>query len=186
MSTIAATTSTFRISGLPLAPFTPLFAWSDAELSAHGMRRVVADEHPGFPCRVSLVDAQPGETLILRNYTHHDVDGPYRASGPIYVRDRATPADIAPGDVPDLVRRRLLSLRAYDAAGMLREADVAEGRELPALVARMFADAGVAYIHVHNARPGCYSCRIDRAPGWVAARRQANPPPAGARNVRFP
>jgi hypothetical protein len=64
--------------------------------------------------------------------------------------------------VPVLVRRRLLSVRAYDAAGMLRNAEVGEGRELPALVAGMFADPKVSYLHVHNARPGCYSCRIDR------------------------
>ena len=51
----------------------------------------------------------------------------------------------------------------FTREGMLREAEVAEGRELPVLVARMFADADVAYIHAHNARPGCYSCRIDRA-----------------------
>ena len=164
MSTIAVTTSTFRISGLPLAPFASLFPLPDEELAQRGVRRVVADEHPGFPCRVSLVDAQPGETLILLHFMHHDVDGPYRGSGPIYVREHAMPADPAPGEVPDLVRRRLLSLRAYDAAGMLREAEVAEGRELPAVVARMFTDADVAYIHAHNAKPGCYSCRIDRAP----------------------
>lgn len=158
-------TGTFCISALPLSQFQPLFTLSDAELASRGMRRVVADEHPGFPCRVSLVDAQPGETLILLNHLHHDVDGPYRASGPIYVRERALPADLAPGEVPELLRRRLLSLRAYDAAGMLRAAEVLEGRELPALVAGMLADPAVSYLHAHNARPGCYNCRIDRVMG---------------------
>ena len=162
MSTIETATGTFRISALPLSQFQHLFALSDSELAARGMRRVVADERPGFPCRVSLVDAEPGETLILLNHVHHDVNGPYRGSGPIYVRERATTALPAPGHVPTLVRRRLLSVRAYDSAGMLRKAEVVEGRELPALVAGMFADADVAYLHVHNARPGCYSCRIDR------------------------
>ena len=160
-----AVTGAFRISALPLSQFQHLFALSDSELAARGMRRVIADEHPGFPCRVSLVDAQPGETLILLNHLHHDVDGPYRGSGPIYVRERATPADPAPGEVPELLRRRLLSLRAYDAAGMLRMAEVVEGRELPALVTGMFADPEVAYLHAHNARPGCYNCRIDRVAG---------------------
>jgi hypothetical protein len=164
MSATAAT-GTFRISGLPLSQFEHLFALSDSELAALGMRRVVADEQPGFPCRVSLVDAEPGETLILLNHVHHDVDGPYRGSGPIYVRERAKPADPAPGEVPLLVRRRLLSVRAYDAAGMLRTAEVVEGRELSALVVGMFADREVATLHVHNARPGCYSCRIDRVAG---------------------
>jgi hypothetical protein len=128
------------------------------------MRRVVADEFPGFPCRVSLVDAAPGETLILLSHVHHDVAGPYRGAGPIFVRQGAVQARPAPGEVPAQVSRRLLSLRAYDAAGMLRQGEVVEGRELPSLVARMFADLETAYLHVHNARPGCYSCRIDRAP----------------------
>ena len=81
------------------------------------------------------------------------------------MRERATPATPAPGEVPELLRRRLLSLRAYDAAGVLRAAEVIEGRELPALVAGMFADPEVSYLHAHNARPGCYSCRIDRVAG---------------------
>ena len=158
------TTHTFHISPLPLAAFRPLFALSDAELAARGMRRVIADSQPGFPCRVSLEDATPGETLILLHHVHHDVDGPYRASGPIYVREHATSAAPAPGEVPTSVRDRLLSLRAYDAAGMLRDADVVEGRELAVHVARLFADPAVAYLHAHNARPGCYNCRIDRVP----------------------
>lgn len=155
-------TRSFRISGLPLAPFEPLFALSDSALAERGIRRVVADEYPGFPCRVSLVDAQPGETLLLLNYLHHDVNGPYRGSGPIYVREHATPADLAQDESPEVLRHRLLSVRAYDAAGMLRAADVVEGRELPSLVTSMFADPDVAYLHAHNAKPGCFSCRIDR------------------------
>jgi len=26
----------------------------------------------------------------------------------------------------------------------------------------MFADPKIAYAHLHNARPGCYSCRAER------------------------
>lgn len=153
----------FRISALDAADFAPLHRLSDADLAARGIRRVVADERPGFPCRVSLEDAEVGETLLLLHHLHHDVPGPYRASGPIYVRERAATATPAPGEVPDSVRRRLLSFRAYDVAGMLRDAEVAEGGELESVVARLFADPAVRYVHAHNARPGCYSCRIERA-----------------------
>jgi uncharacterized protein DUF1203 len=163
MSATETTTPTFRISALAAEGFAPLFALSDAVLAARGIRRVVADEKPGFPCRVSLEDAEVGETLLLLHHLHHDVPGPYRASGPIYVRARAATATPAPGEVPASVRGRLLSYRSYDADGMLRMADVAEGRDLESIVGRMFADPSVHYLHVHNARPGCYSCRIDRA-----------------------
>jgi hypothetical protein len=34
---------------------------------------------------------------------------------------------------------------------------------LEEVIARFFADPQVAYLHLHNARPGCYNCRVDRA-----------------------
>lgn len=163
MTATGTVTATFRIRSLDAEPFAPLFALSDADLAARGMRRVVADEKPGFPCRVSLADADVGETLLLLHHVHHDVSGPYRASGPIYVRELAVAARLAPGEVPASVRGRLLSFRAYDDAGLLRDADVAEGRELETVVERLFRDPAVRCIHAHNARPGCYSCRIERA-----------------------
>jgi hypothetical protein len=61
------------------------------------------------------------------------------------------------------MRVRLLSLRAYDAAGMMLDADVVEGTEVEPLIERLFANPDVSYIHVHDAKQGCYSGRIDRA-----------------------
>jgi hypothetical protein len=95
-------------------------------------------------------------------HRHHDVASPYRAAGPIYVREQAERAQPAVNEVPDAVRRRLLSVRAYDHAGFMVDADVTEGSELEGAIDRFFADPKVAYLHVHNARPGCYSCRVDR------------------------
>lgn len=152
----------FRISALPWEPFAGLFALSDDELAARGARRVVADSKPGYPCRVSLADAEVGERLLLLPYTHQPADTPYRSSGPIFVRESARQAAPAAGEVPELLRHRLLSVRAYDAAGMMVAAEVTEGRELEAAVSHLFADGTAAYLHVHNAKPGCYNCRIDR------------------------
>ena len=61
------------------------------------------------------------------------------------------------------MRLRLLSVRAYDADSLMVESDVIDGRELEALVERLFDDARVRYLHVHFARPGCYACRNDRS-----------------------
>jgi hypothetical protein len=152
----------FRISALPLDPFLPFFELDDAGLAAVGGRRCVADEKPGYPCRVSLVDAEPGEALILLPHTHHDVARPYRASGPIYVREGARQTFPAINEIPEAVRRRLLSARAYDRTGFMVGAAVMEGRELEAGISGFFGDERVAYLHLHNARPGCYSCRVDR------------------------
>ena len=117
----------FQIHALPRAAFDMFFALSDDELHACDGRRVVADASGGFPCRVSLQDAVEGERLLLLPYEHHRVNTPYRASGPIYVREDAVQAVPASDEIPELLRRRMLSLRGYDAKGMMRSAEVVPG-----------------------------------------------------------
>ena len=153
----------FRISPLPLDAFAALFELSDAELATRGMRRIVADSKPGYPCRVSLVDAEVGERVILLPYAHHPVPGPYRASGPVFAREAAREARLGVNEVPESVRARLLSVRGYDREGIMVASDVTEGRSLEGTVSRLFSDERVDYLHLHNARAGCYSCRVDRA-----------------------
>lgn len=152
----------FRIHALPLEPFAPLFALSDDALRAHGARRVVADGRPMYPCRVSLQDATKDERLVLLHHEHQPADTPYRAAGPIYIREDAVMATPAIDEVPALLRRRLLSLRAYDADGMMVSADVRPGEDLEAGIAELFALERVEYLHLHYAKPGCYACRVSR------------------------
>jgi len=153
----------FRLVALPAERFAPLFERSDAELAAVGARRMVVDEKPGYPCRVSLADAEVGETVILLNFEHHAVASPYRAAGPIYVRRDRPTATPAVGEIPPMFRHRLLSARAYDEGGMLVAAEVVNGRELEAAIERLFADDRVNVLHLHNAGPGCFNCRVERA-----------------------
>jgi hypothetical protein len=153
----------FRISGLPLAAFAPLFSLSDEELATRHVVRKVADRKPGFPCRVSLEDAEPGESVLLLNYEHQPASSPYRSSHAIYVRERAREAAPEIDEVPEIIRLRLLSVRAFDAPGMMVDADVVEGREVAPTIERLFHDARVAYLHLHNAKAGCFAARVDRA-----------------------
>ena len=153
----------FQFVALRPEPFAPLFDLSDAQLHEMGARRVVVDEKPGFPCRVSLVDAEVGETVLLVPFAHHDVPSPYRATGPIYVRRGVKAASPAVGEIPEMLRHRLLSVRAYDRGAMLVGAEVVNGTDLDAAVRGLFASEAVSYLHVHNARPGCYNCRVVRA-----------------------
>jgi len=155
----------FRFIALPSERFAPLFGKSDAELQALGARRKVVDEKPGTPCRVSLADAEVGETVLLVPFTHHDVSSPYRASGPIFVRSGATTASPAVDEIPAMFLHRLLSIRAYDGEAMMVGAEVVNGSDLDAAIRRLFADESVSYLHLHNARPGCYNCRVERAGG---------------------
>jgi uncharacterized protein DUF1203 len=153
---------TFQISALPPQPFASLFALDDDELRLRGAKRYIADRKPGFPCRVSLEDAEPGELVVLAPFTHQPSDSPYRASGPIFIRMAARQVSLDVNEVPTLLRLRLLSLRAYDGAGLMVDADVVDGRELEAAIDRLFENPGAEYLHVHFARPGCYACRVDR------------------------
>ena len=152
----------FQIHALPADTFAPLFALPDEQLRVRDIRSIVADGRPAYPCRVSLQDAAEGERLLLLPYDHHRVDTPYRASGPVYVREAATQALPAIEEVPALLRTRLLSLRAYNARGMMVWADIVPGTEVEAAIAALFAIEHTAYIHIHYAKPGCYACRVER------------------------
>lgn len=152
----------FQIHALSKAPFEEVFALSDAELSARNMVRVIAQNRPGYPCRVSLQDAEVGEALVLLNYQHLEGDTPYAAAHAIYVRQDAKRAEIAPGDVPDVLAQRVLSVRGFDRNKMMRDADVVAGCDLAAALERMFADAQVEVIHIHNAKQGCFAARATR------------------------
>ena len=155
------TDMTFRFTGLPLAAFEPLFALTDRELAARQMRRVTADQKPGYPCRVTLEDAEPGERLILLSYEHQAAATPYRAAGPIFVREAAATSYDGPG-VPPVLQPRRLSLRAYDATDSIIAAEVVMGEEIEVALERLFARPACSYVHAHNAGYGCYAGRIDR------------------------
>jgi hypothetical protein len=157
-----APTMTFRITGLPAERFAHLFALSDAELAEKGAVRRIADARsPGYPCRISLTDSQPGDELLLVNYEHHPVDSPYRTRFAIYVRKGEETYD-AVNQVPDQLRRRQLAVRAFDASAMMVGWELIDGRELAAAIDRLFAEPRAAYLHVHYAAPGCYAARVDR------------------------
>jgi hypothetical protein len=152
--------NSFRIRGLAAKDFSHLFALSDAQLEARNARRMIANGD-GFPCRISLTDATPGDQVVLVNYEHHRAASPYRSSFAIYVREGEQQFE-AVDEVPQQLRKRLIALRGYDRAGMLCRADLFDGRELEAGIERVFAQAEVAYIHAHFAKPGCYAALIER------------------------
>ena len=152
----------FQLVGLDHAEFEPLFALSDEELAKLGAERRVATHSPGFPCRVSLDDAGEGEELLLLPFLHQPADSPYRASGPIFVRRGAKQRTLI-AEVPSYVSTRLMSVRAYDARHMIIDASVCEGTLVDTEIERLFANELVAYIHLHNAKRGCFSCRVERA-----------------------
>jgi hypothetical protein len=152
----------YRISGLPLAPFAALFDLDDATLATMQAQRVVAGADRGWPCRVSLVDAREGETLMLVHHVSHDVATPYRSAYAIYVRADAELAEPYVDCTPPVFEGRPLALRGFDADGMLRDAKLAPPGEADPAIRALFSWDEIAYIHAHNAAHGCFAARIDR------------------------
>ena len=111
----------YRIEGLAPGAFASLFGMMDGELAARGAMRVTADSASGYPCRVSLEDAAPGEELVLLNHVSHDVAGPFRAAYAIYVRKDADRAASYTDTAPRYLEGRTLSLRGFGADGMLKD-----------------------------------------------------------------
>jgi len=153
----------FRLRGLEPALFEKLFDLDEPALAERGMRWMRVDKPVGFPCRISLADAPVGEDVLLLTFTHQDSRSPYRASGPIFVRRGQQVAAEFVDELPPYLTLRPLSIRAYDAADEMLDADVVDGTQAADLIERYLANDAAQYLHVHYARRGCYACRVDRA-----------------------
>lgn len=154
---------TFQIHALPAEDYAPLFDLNDDELSARNAIRTTVKSTPGYPCRVSMRDADIGEAIILTNHQHQPANSPYQSSHAVYVTQGAVQATPAVGEVPDMIRSRLISLRMFSDADMIVDGDVLEGADLGERLTRAFTDEEVAYCHIHFAKRGCFAGKATRA-----------------------
>lgn len=151
---------TYRIIGLDPAPYQPLFALSDDDLVKLGIVRMTVTRKPSFPCRVSLVDRDIGEEVLLVNHVSHDVANPYRASHAIFVADSEQGEFV--DEAPPVFQSRVLSLRGFDKEGMMADAVLAQPGQSDAAIRRLFDNPEIETIHAHNAVRGCFSAKIER------------------------
>jgi hypothetical protein len=152
----------YRVKGLDPAPFKPLFGLSDSELADRSVVRMTVTS-PTFPCRVSLKDRAIGETVLLLNHVSHDVANPYRAAHAIFVSQGEEEAADYVDEVPPVFEKRVLSLRGFDADGMMADAILTQPGEADAGIRKLFANPEIRTIHAHNATRGCFSAKIERA-----------------------
>ncbi|MFM7350497.1 MAG: DUF1203 domain-containing protein [Erythrobacter sp.] len=152
----------YLIEGLDPAPYAPLFALGEEELAQQGAVMMVADEAPGYPCRVSLADAAPGTRMLLVNHVSRPQQGPYRTSHAIFVSEGAAAAGRFADTAPPVFVSRLVSLRGFDAAGMMVDALLAPPGEADAGLAALFADPRIVEVDVHTAVRGCFLARARR------------------------
>jgi hypothetical protein len=152
----------YRISGLSPEPFAGLFGLSDEELAARGAVRMTADKKPGYPCRVTLEDAEPGEVVILVNHVSQPAATPFRASHAIFVREGVGEPSIYVDALPPVFDTRTIGLRGFDADGMLRDGLLALPGEADAKIRILFEKAEIASIHAHTATYGCFVAHVER------------------------
>jgi hypothetical protein len=153
---------TYRITGIDPAPYRHLYGLSDEELASRGVVRMIVNEKPSFPCRVSLTDRDLGESVLLLNHLSHDVANPYRASHAIFVTEGVEQAAEFIDRVPPVFEPRVLSLRGFDKDGMMEEAILTQPGEADAGIRKLFENPAIETIHAHNAARGCFSAKIER------------------------
>lgn len=152
----------YRVTGLDPEPFRPLFGLPDDELAARGVKRFIVNAKPGFPDRVELRDAECGERVLLLNHVHQPADTPYRASHAIFVVEGASRRFDAVDVVPQVLRVRPISLRAFDTSHQMIDADLIDGSKLEGSIERLLANSATAYLQAHYAKRGCYAARVER------------------------
>ena len=153
----------FLIKALTIDSFNELILKNNDELKLADAAWLNVDAEPGYPCRVSLMDAKIGERVLALSFCHNDVNSPYKASGPIFVRENALTVKLNINEVPKMLRHRLLSVRAYNSQKLMIGAQVTQGIELESAIGKQFQNRRVEYIHIHNANPGCFNCSVYRA-----------------------
>ena len=152
----------FTISGVDPTIFRHLFGLNDEELAAQGVVRRSIKEGETIPERIELREAPAGSDVLLVNFTHQPARNPYHASHAIFVREHADEAAVVRDAVPDVLQKRLISLRAFDRRDFLAAADVVPGTELEPLILDYLSRPEVAYLHAHYAGPGCFAALIRR------------------------
>jgi hypothetical protein len=153
----------FICKGLDHSQFEHLYGLSNAELKSKGVIAYIADSQPGFPCRVTLQDVQPNERLLLLNYTHLDVDSPYRASHAVFVKDGGKTKNCAINEVPEIITNCTVSIRGYDNQHMMVEAEAVEGSQSKQCIQKILANNEVCYIQIHTTKRGCFLTNVERA-----------------------
>ena len=151
----------YTVRGLDAAPYRHLFGLPDSDLAEQGIVRMTVEGN-GYPCRVSLTDRAIGESVLLVNHVSHAVANPYRASHAIFVTEADEEAAEFVDAVPPVFEIRVLSLRGFDADGMMADAVLTQPGEADAGIRKLFANPAIETIHAHNATRGCFSAKIER------------------------
>lgn len=129
------------------------------------MRRAGSLTGVESPCRVTLRDGAPRDTLLLTNFEQLPVATPYRSRHAISIRENTAEAQV--NETSQVLHARLISLRAFDHPAYGRCGCHARHR---AKVATERMQEQVAYLHASYATMGCFAARVDRVQVRLVAR----------------
>jgi hypothetical protein len=130
------------------------------------LRRMVASETGGFPCRHCLALVAPGEPVLLGSYNLPRPRGIYWTPSPIFVHANACTRFTAVNKIAPIVRSNaLVSVRAYDGADqcIYDLGRVCSGEDVDVPLGNALDDPRTAFVNIHTARPGCLLSRVERA-----------------------
>ena len=152
----------FIIKPIKKSTFAEYLNQSQEQLAKVNTKWLIADSRPGYPCRVSLKEAEVGERVLLVPYKYHNVKSPYQASGPIFIRENAETAELNINEIPEILAERLLSVRAYNIESLMIHAETVQGADLEDVIRNQFLNSSITYLQIHNANPGCFNCNVYR------------------------
>jgi len=118
-----------------------------------------------YPCRHCLREASGRSGMLLFSYQTPKPKSVYGHPMAIFMCacdcERFEKKDV----IPDIVRNRIVSFRAFYGDGMMiyDANELVDGGDHDAAVRRIFSRDDVAYINAHTAKAGCMLCHIERA-----------------------
>ena len=128
------------------------------------LRRMVASQEGGFPCRHCLHCAALGETMLLGSYNLPQPRGIYWTPSPIFLHAEACARVASKDEVAPIIRlNALVSVRAYDEADqcIYELGQVCAGEDVDEPLKRALGDVRTSFVNIHTARPGCLLARVD-------------------------
>ncbi len=141
-------------------------ALQNGGLDANGQQceRATSDGS-GTPCRHCLRQIEDGEEFLILSFRPFPGPQPYAEQGPIFLHARECARHDGGGSVPQMLRSPQYIVRGYDSNDRIVYGTgmVIPTGQIPSYSSDLFANPGVAYIHVRSAANNCYQCRIDRA-----------------------
>ena len=102
--------------------------------------------------------------MLLGSYHLPRPRGIYWTPSPIFVHAAPCAPFHLVNEVAPIVRKALVSLRAYDGEDQciydLGHAGAGDG--IDAALARALDDERTAFVNIHTVKPGCLLCRVER------------------------